>query len=83
VGGAAVFAEMIALEHMRRELARKGEGEKAAEIAKLMRERTEEFRRERAAALSGLKLELGVALSEGDFVRAVRTANRINELGSG
>ena len=48
-----------------------------------MRERAEEFRREGAAALNGLKLELGVALSEGDFVRAVKTANRINELGSG
>jgi predicted metal-dependent phosphoesterase TrpH len=83
VGGAAVFAEMIALEHMRRELARKGEGEKAAEIAKLMRERTEEFRRERANAARELRRELEAALSGGDFARAVRTANRLNELGSG
>jgi hypothetical protein len=78
-----VFAEMIALEHRRRELVRRGESEEATEIAKLMRERVEEFHRERAAAARELRRELEAALSRGDFVRAVRTANRLNELGSG
>ena len=78
-----MFAEMIVLEHVRRELARRGEGERAAEIAKLMRERAEEFRRERADAARELRRELEAALGGGDFARAVRTANRLNELGPG
>jgi hypothetical protein len=74
---------MIALEHKRREHERKGENEEAAKVARLMHEKAEEFRRERAAAARELRHELEAALSGGDFVRAVRTANRINELGSG
>jgi low affinity Fe/Cu permease len=83
MGGVAVFAEMIALEHKRRELMRKGESEEAAKIAKLMHEKAEEFRKERANAARELRRELEAALSGGDFARAVRAANRINELGSG
>jgi hypothetical protein len=83
VGGASVFAEMIVLERRRREHAEKGEREQAAEIARLMHEKAEEFRRERANAARELRRELEDALSGGDFARAVRTANRLNELGSG
>jgi lipopolysaccharide biosynthesis regulator YciM len=76
-----MFAEMIALEHRRREHLRRGENDKAAEIAKLMHEKAEGFRRERAAVVRELKRELEAALSKGDFAEAVMTANKINELG--
>lgn len=83
MGGASVFAEMMVLERRRREHAERGEREQAAEIARLMHEKAEEFRRERANAARELRRELEAALSGGDFARAVRTANRLNELGSG
>jgi hypothetical protein len=76
-----VFAEMMVLERRRREHADRGEREKAAEVARLMHEKAEEFRRERAVAVRQLKQELEEALGRGDFVKAVRTANKINELG--
>jgi hypothetical protein len=78
-----MFAEMMVLERRRREHAERGERELEAEIARLMHEKAEEFRRERANAARELRRELEAALSGGDFARAVRTANRLNELGSG
>ena len=81
MGGASVFAEMMVLERRRREHAERGEHEMAAEVARLMHEKAEEFRRERAVAVRQLKQELEEVLGRGDFAKAVRTANKINELG--
>jgi len=81
MGGASVFAEMMVLERRRREHAERGEREKADEVARLMHEKAEEFRKERAVAVRQLKQELEEALGRGDFAEAVRTANEINELG--
>jgi hypothetical protein len=75
-----MFAEMIVLEHRRRVHLQRGEFDKAAEIAKLMHEKTEEFRRERANIVRELRQRLAVALEKGDFVETVRIANKINEL---
>ena len=76
-----MFAEMMVLERRRREHAERGEHEMAAEVARLMHEKAEEFRRERAVAVRQLKQELEEVLGRGDFAKAVRTADKINELG--
>jgi hypothetical protein len=75
-----MYAEMIVLEHRRRAYLRRKRPEKAAEIAEEIRRKTEEFRRERAEAVGELRQKLDVALKEGNFVEAVKIANRINEL---
>ena len=75
-----MYAEMMVLEHRRRAYLRRKRPEKAAEIAKEIHKKTEEFRREKAEVVGELRKKMDVALTEGNFVEAVKIANRISML---
>jgi hypothetical protein len=71
---------MWVLERRRRAYLRTNRPERAAEIAREMHRKTEEFRRERARVVGELRQKLDAALKEGDFVESVRIANAVIEL---
>ena len=75
-----MFAEMIVLEHRRRVHLQRGEFDKAAEIAKLMDEKTEEFRRERANIVRELRQRLAVALERETSLRPLGSQIRLMSL---